>query len=76
LSIVIPELFEGLVIAFNGLSEDPSVRVGHDGTIVFTKKLKIGTHEKVLNLPIPLKLVEMDAMKLLKKQIRSLFRER
>jgi len=71
----IPKFFEGLVTAFEGISGDTIVNVDHRGKLLFTQKLKIGKHEKVFSFPIPLKLVEVDPMKRLEKQVRRLFRE-
>lgn len=71
----IPELFEGLITAFEGISEDTIVKVTQKGKLLFTQKLKIGKHEKVFNFPIPLKLVEVDPLNRLEKQVRKLFRE-
>jgi len=71
----VPELFEVLVTAFEGISEDTIINVDHKGKLLFIQKLKMGKPGKVFNFPIPLKLVEVDAMKRLEKQVRRLFRE-
>jgi len=71
----ISELFEGLLTAFEGVSEDTGVRVQQGGKLLFTQKLKIGKHEKVFSFTIPLKIVEVDPINRLEKQVKKLFRE-
>jgi len=71
----ISELFEGLVTAFDETFEDTSVRVSPEGKLLFTQKVKIGKHEKVFNFSIPLKLLEIDPVDRLEKQMKKLYRE-
>jgi hypothetical protein len=71
----IPELFEGLVTAFKGLSEDPSVRIDPNGTIFFTQKLNMGKQEKSFNFPIPLKLAEVNPINRLEKVMIKVLKE-
>jgi len=71
----VSELFEGLLTAFEGASEDTSAKLSQDGKLTLIQKVKIGKHEKVFNSAIPLKLVEMDQMTRMEKQMRKLFKE-
>jgi len=71
----ISDLFEGLVTAFDETFEETSVQVSPEGKLLLTQRVKIGKNEKVFKFPIPLKLLEIDPVERLEKQVKKLHRE-
>jgi len=65
----VSELYEGLLTAFDGISEETKVTVNQEGKLIFTQKVMIGKNEKVFNFEIPLKLTRLE------KQFKKLSRD-